>query len=85
MTDNDMKLKNRQLWKLKKKYWRAEFLFVVKLGPADIRFQVLGTNGVLSTDHDALQAEFLDPSEIRPAKTPTLTPGFVAIYDPRRQ
>lgn len=34
---NDMKLKNRQFWKLKK-YWKAEFYFVVKIGLADLRF-----------------------------------------------
>ena len=35
LTENDMKLKNRQLWRLGKKYWRANFFFVVKVGPAD--------------------------------------------------
>lgn len=58
-----MKLKNRQFWKLKKKYWKAEFQFVVKIGPADLRFQILGKNGVLSSSHDNLVVEFMDPSD----------------------
>ncbi|SMQ49896.1 unnamed protein product [Zymoseptoria tritici ST99CH_3D7] len=57
LTENDMKLKNRQVWKLKKKYWRAEFAFVVRVGPADLKFQVVGMNGLLSSDHDSLQVE----------------------------
>ena len=60
LTGNDMKLKNRQVWKLKKRYWKADFYFVVKLGPADLRFQILGKNGVLSSDHDKLDVEFLE-------------------------
>ncbi|PIB01699.1 hypothetical protein CB0940_02019 [Cercospora beticola] len=67
LTENDMKLKNRQMWKLKKKYWRAEFAFVVNLGPADLKFQIIGTNGLLSSDHDALTIEFMDPSEQLPS------------------
>ena len=63
LTGNDMKLKNRYLWKLKKKYWKAEFQFVVKIGPADLKFEILGKNGVLSTGHDDLKAEFMDPSD----------------------
>lgn len=58
-----MKLKNRQIWKLKKKYWKAEFFFVVKLGPADLKFQIVGKNGLLSSDHDSLEVDFMDPSD----------------------
>jgi hypothetical protein len=65
LTGNDMKLKNRQFWKLRKKYWKAEFRFVVKIGPADLKFQILGKNGVLSTSHDDLKAEFIDPSDAK--------------------
>ena len=70
LTGNDMKLKNRQFWKLKKKYWKAEFQFVVKIGPADLKFQILGKNGVLSTSHDELKAEFLDPFDVKNKKRP---------------
>lgn len=72
LTTNDMKLKNRQLWKLKKKYWRAEFYFVVMLGPADLKFQIVGKNGVLSSGHDSLTVEFVDSSE--PAMSATVSP-----------
>lgn len=66
LTENDMKLKNRQIWKLKKQYWRANFEFVVKVGSADLRFQIRGNEGILSTDHDKLDVDFFDPLEILP-------------------
>lgn len=65
LTGNDMKLKNRYMWKLKKKYWKAEFQFVVKIGPADLKFEILGKNGVLSTGHEDLKADFMDPSDTK--------------------
>lgn len=61
LTGNDMKLKNRQLWKVGRKYWKAEFIFVVNIGPADLRFNIVGKNGVLSSGHDKLDVEFMDP------------------------
>lgn len=68
LTGNDMKLKNRQFWRIGKKYWKAEFFFVVKIGPADLKFQILGKNGVLSTSHDDLKAEFMDPYDAKEKK-----------------
>ncbi len=80
LTENDMKLKNHQVWKvLKKKYWKADFWFVVKLGPADIRFEIVGRGGVLSTNHESLSVEFIDPVEARTPKTP-MKSEFVAFY-----
>ena len=80
LTENDMKLKNRQIWKLKKKYWKASFFFVVKLGPADLRFQILGKNGLLSSDHDSLQVDFMDPSEASQPDPPSKqTPRRVSV------
>ena len=63
LTSNDMELRIAQRWKLKKKYWRADFFFVVMLGPADLRFEIRGKNGVLSSGHDRLHVDFLDPTE----------------------
>ncbi|KAK3669914.1 hypothetical protein LTR78_010225 [Recurvomyces mirabilis] len=60
LTGNDMKLKNRQMWKIGKKYWQADFFFVVMLGPADLRFQIEGKQGILSSRHDSLKVEFAD-------------------------
>ncbi|KAF2156898.1 actin-like ATPase domain-containing protein [Myriangium duriaei CBS 260.36] len=62
LTENDMKLKNRQIWKIGRKFWRARFTFVTKFGPADVRFQILGSQGLLSSDHDDLKVDFMDPS-----------------------
>ncbi|QIW94963.1 hypothetical protein AMS68_000481 [Peltaster fructicola] len=76
LTGNDMKLKNRQPWKLKKKFWKANFTFVVKLGPTDLRFQILGRNGLLSSDHDSMQVEFMDPAERRTARPVSQMPLF---------
>jgi hypothetical protein len=73
LTGNDMKLKNRQFWKLKKKYWRADFQFVVKIGPADLRFKILGKNGVLSSSHDNLVVEFMDPSDQKNGQPPRVS------------
>jgi len=69
LTENDMKLKNRQVWKMKKKYWKANFSFVVKLGPADMKFEILGKDGVVSSDHKSLAVEYMDPSEKTPSNT----------------
>lgn len=73
LTPNDMKLKNRQFWKLKKKYWKAEFIFVVNPGPADLKFQVIGKNGVLSSDNDSLEVDYMEPSDLRHQR---LRPGW---------
>jgi hypothetical protein len=77
LTGNDMKLKNRQFWKLRKKYWKAEFRFVVKIGPTDLKFQILRKNRVLSNGHDDLEAEFLDPSDTK-SKRPELPPQLAS-------
>jgi hypothetical protein len=69
LTGNDMKLKNRKFWELKRKYWKAEFSFMVRIGPADLKFEIRGKNGVLSTGHDDLKAEFADPSETKKERT----------------
>jgi hypothetical protein len=61
LTDNDMKLKKNALGR--SKYWKAHFTFSVNIGAADLRFQILGDNGVLSTDHESLNVAFMDPAE----------------------
>jgi hypothetical protein len=72
LTGNDMKLKNRQFWKLKKKYWQAEFRFVVKIDPADLKFQILGKTGV------DLKAEFMDPFDARNKQRPRLPSNYAS-------
>jgi hypothetical protein len=78
LTGDDMKLKNRQFCKLKKKSWKAEFRFVVKIGPADLKFQILGKTGVLSTSHDDLKAEFLDPFDAKNKQRPRLRSNYAS-------
>jgi hypothetical protein len=80
LTGGDMKLKNRQFWKMKKKYWKADFQFVVKIGPADLRFQILGKNGVLSSSHDNLQVEFMDPSDQKNGRPEGPSTANMPIY-----
>lgn len=66
LTKNDMTMESRSRWtqmKLKKKLWQADFFFVTKLGPADLRFQILGRNGSLSSDHDSLKVDFADATD----------------------
>lgn len=81
LTENDMKLKNRQLWKLKKKYYRAEFFFVVMLGPADLKFQIQGKNGVLSSGHDSLKVDFVDSTEPLSATAPPRSTAAQHTFD----
>jgi len=72
-----MKPESGQGWKLmkEKKCWKADFFFVVKSGPADIRFQIVGMNGVLSSDHDSLDVEYLEgPEATAPARPPDPPP-----------
>lgn len=63
LTDNDMKVVKKPFG-LGKKYWLADFKFVVKVGAADLRFQIQSANGVLSSDHENLEVEFLDDHEV---------------------
>lgn len=69
LTRNDMTLvENGQRWRqlnFRKKLWRADFFFVTKLGPADLRFQILGRNGTLSSDHESLEVEFAEPGDVK--------------------
>jgi len=77
LTGNDMKPEKGQGWKVMKKTkcWKADFFFVVKLGPADIRFQIVGMNGVLSSDHGSLDVEYLEGLEATaPARPPDPPP-----------
>ncbi|KAK1086943.1 hypothetical protein LTR33_001309 [Friedmanniomyces endolithicus] len=77
LTDNDMKPEKGQGWKVMKKTkcWKADFFFVVKLGPADIKFQIVGMNGMLSSDHDSLDVEYLEGPEVTaPARPPDPPP-----------
>ncbi|KXS95555.1 hypothetical protein AC578_5259 [Pseudocercospora eumusae] len=69
LTANDMRKvetwKLKDAWaskgrKLKQKYWKTDLTLVVKPGPADLRFEVRGSNGLVSTDHESLSVEFLD-------------------------
>lgn len=60
LTDGTMKL-IRNRWRPKASFWRAEFSFVVKLGPADISFQIESANGIINTD--TVEAEFMDHDE----------------------
>lgn len=61
LTENDMMLVKSR-FKLGSGYWKAAFQFVVMLGSADLRFQIRGRNGLLSSDHDSLEVEFMDSS-----------------------
>lgn len=85
LTENDMKLKNRQFWKLKRKYWKANFYFVVKIGPADLRFEIVGKNGVLSSEHSSLKVEFIDPlgrkDSGRESSKMTVEPGLMPMLE----
>lgn len=65
LTGNDMKLKNKKFWKPGKRYFQAQFNLVIQLGAADLRFQIRGKYNILSSDHDSLEVEYMDPYDVR--------------------
>jgi hypothetical protein len=39
-------------------YWLAEFELKVDVGPADLKFQLLGKNGQLNVAHEKIKVEW---------------------------
>ncbi|KAK3655219.1 hypothetical protein LTR56_003640 [Elasticomyces elasticus] len=58
LTSTDMELVNQP-------FWKASFFFVVKLGSADIKFQIWGQDGILRSNHDSMDVDYLDPLETK--------------------
>lgn len=55
----NMKIKNRHWYNRGPKYSRADFDVQVIVGAADLKFQTLDRNGVLSQSHDTIAVEWV--------------------------
>jgi len=55
---SDMKLMNKRWYDLGRPYWLAEFELKVDVGPADLKFQLLGKNGQLNVAHEKIKVEW---------------------------
>jgi hypothetical protein len=59
----DMKLKNRHWYNAGPQYFRAEFDMQVLIGPADLKFQTLSKDGIISGGHAAIDVEWSSSSK----------------------
>lgn len=68
----EMRLKNRHWYSGGHQYRKAEFDVQVLIGPADLKFQTLGNDGVLSQSHDNIEVEWFSPSDTKTMRRPTV-------------
>lgn len=54
----NMKMKNSKWYQRSDKYFKAEFDVQVLIGAADLRFQTLDKDGLLSQDHNAIDVDW---------------------------
>jgi hypothetical protein len=66
----DLKLKNRRWYNAGPQYLRAEFDMQVLIGPADLKFQNLSKDGIISRDHAAIEVEWA--SSVKDAGQPNV-------------
>lgn len=66
----DMKRKNRHWYNAGPQYLRTEFDMQVLIGPADLKFQILSKDGIISRDHAAINVEWSSSS--KDASQPTI-------------
>ncbi|OQV00389.1 hypothetical protein CLAIMM_05890 [Cladophialophora immunda] len=66
----DMKRKNRHWYNVGPEYLRADFDMQVLIGPADLKFQTLGRDGVMSRGHESIDVEWV--SSTREASQPVM-------------
>lgn len=59
----DLKLKNRHWYSAGPQYLRAEFDMRVLIGPADLKFQTLSKDGIISRDHAAINVQWSPSSK----------------------
>jgi hypothetical protein len=58
LSHRDMKKKNRHWYNLGPEYYRAEFDMKVIIGAADLKFEMLGKDGVVSKPHNEVQVQW---------------------------
>jgi len=58
LSHRDMKKKNRHWYNRGPEYYRAEFDMKVIIGAADLKFEMLGKDGVVSKPHSEVQVQW---------------------------
>ena len=58
LSHRDMKKKNRHWYNRGPEYYRAEFDMRVIIGAADLKFEMLGKDGVVSKPHSEVQVQW---------------------------
>jgi hypothetical protein len=66
LSDRDMKKKNRHWYNLGPPYHRAEFDMKVIIGAADLKFEMVGKDGVASRPHDEVAVQWANATEVSP-------------------
>jgi hypothetical protein len=59
LSERDMKLKNRHWYNFGPKYLRAEFLVQIIIGAANLKFQIVGKDGVVSRGPDEVEVQWM--------------------------
>jgi hypothetical protein len=59
LSHRDMKKKNRHWYNFGPKYYRAEFDVRVIIGAADLKFEMVGKDGVVSMPHDQIEVQWM--------------------------
>jgi hypothetical protein len=73
----DMKKKNRHWYNFGPEYYRAEFDMKVIIGAADLKFEMLGKDGVVSRPHSEVQVQWAAATrEARPEEREEIFAGL---------
>lgn len=84
LNERDMKLKNRHWYQFRPKYYRAQFDVRVIVGAADLKFQLVGLDGIVSKDHEEIQVEWTVPTREVPQIAPVTHQYGVYPVQPRQ-
>ena len=63
LSDRDMKKKNRHWYNMGPEYYRAEFDMKVIIGAADLKFEMLGKDGVVSKPHNEVEVQWVNATK----------------------
>jgi hypothetical protein len=63
LSDRDMKRKNRHWYNFGPQYYRAEFDMRVIVGAADLKFEMLGKDGVVSKPHNEVDVQWTNVTQ----------------------
>ena len=67
LSEGDMKKKNRHWYNVGPGYYRAEFDMRVIIGAADLKFELLGKDGVVSKPHSEVEVQWVKAAkDMRP-------------------